>query len=465
MVGLIKEKQSTMYADWMKDTGYNLFQKKLNEMLKPSNYIKIVEHHILIKLMDILDKPITNFDETSSQMVNLNVSIQKLRLIVKKYVVPDNISTVITSITMKIDDYLTKGIDSYSASTVELADSFIDKIGKFFSKVKNLFTNNPFETTQEKLHVKRISLLNNQLALKYDEKIFKELIDRKMLDDVKFKESLINTLKVSSDNKYIFNIIITLIKSVFRCTNKIDYITMILERYQALPLSFMFINDVFNHISDVGTYKEVNDKPEYHQSFCEMLILLSSYLNISDNINSDSIHSIINVISKYLKPFSVDSGGATENMHGDYNKQLQLINCWINSNISLINSNTDVIKYIYYHLKAHLSTFDISDTYNTTMTIDSFEGYKNMNRRMIGLFDTLCYIFEKKAINTQVHTKDITNISNIEQNETESFIDAEDHSDNNLEDYRDSDDSSTVYKKATYNARKRMNNTLKKATE
>jgi hypothetical protein len=460
MIGLIKEKQSTMYADWMKDTGYNLFQKNLNEMLKTSNYIKIVEHHILIKLMAILAKPITNFDETSAKMVNLNTSIQQLSSIVKKYVVPDNIKTIINSITAKMDDYLANGIDSYSASTVEIADSFIDKVGNFWNKVKNLFTNNPFETTQEKIQLKRISLLNNKLSTKYDELIFKELIDRKMLNMDKFKESIVNTMKVSTETPYVTTIMIELLHSVCNITkNDIIYINAIIQCFQELPISCMFIDNNDN----VNDYINCIDKPKYHKSFCELLIVIDRYVSIKP------ITHIINMLAKYFKMTSVDINGKTEQTCPDFKKQLYLINYWIISHFTKINNAPKEVGYIYYITKSNINTYGITDCLDNKFLINSFTGFNNMNIRMNMLFKTLCEIFTEKNEEDIVDSK-ILLASPIKHNVElviDTFFDA-DENDNltdNLEEYNDSDDSSTVYKKATHNAKVRMNKTLQKADE
>lgn len=455
ITGLITNPESTMYCNWMESTGYYLFQQNLNEMLKMSNYIKIVEHHILINLMDILAKPITNFDETSSMMVELNLSIQQLASIVKKYIVPDNITTIIKSITMKLDDYLTKGIDTYTGSTVETADSFIDKISNFFSKIKNLFTSNPLEIAHEKLHAKRISLLNNQLALKYDEKIFKELVHRKLINMDYFKQSVANTLMVSQDSPYVTNIIIDLITSISNiCDNNSEYLNIILQRFQELPISNMFLE----HSSD---YIKCSDKPEYHKSFCDMITLIAKHINVYDEIG---ISHIINLLSKYFKPNHINTKGVAENMHADFKKQLNLVNYWITSHFTKINNAPKEVGYVYYVIKSHLHTY-VDAVFPISMIIKSFEGFNNMNNRMERLFKTLFKIYTKNmelevVIKSEPDVEIVNTDTVLTNYETSGdvFKDADDEMD---EQYRDTDDAPTVYKKATHNAQTRMRRTLK----
>jgi GTPase Era involved in 16S rRNA processing len=467
--GLIKEKQSTMYSDWMKDTGYNLFQNNLNDMLNTQNYIKIIEHHIMCKLMDILAKPITDFDIVSAEMVNINASIQQLTSVLDnkyKYKVSENIKTIIQSITLKIDDYLSKGIDSYSASTVEIADTFIDKIGKFFGKIKNLFNNNPFENTQEKLHQKRVSLLNLELAKKYNPNIFKELINRKLINMDKYKESIENTMKVSKDDPYITTIMIALLDSVNKITkNDTKYIIVIIERFHKLQLSNMFWEDE-NKECKYYDYLNGTDKPIYHASFIDLLTKVASLISNEEK----KIGIIIDLLDKYIKPTSTDDKGKVEMVFD--NRHLVLYNQWINTNMIKINK-TPKIGYIYYKIKGIMNSFQgIKYDYDIYQTL-SYDGYVNINNRMVMIYETLKEIFNNYTSSvpttpsspTQAHipsTDNLTVDSNV-ASVSDKFVDAEDHSDNTSEEYDVNDEPAVVYKKATHNAKVRMNKTLKKA--
>jgi GTPase SAR1 family protein len=468
--GLIKEKQSTMYSDWMKDTGYNLFQNNLNDMLNTQNYIKIIEHHIMCKLMDILAKPITDFDIVSAEMVNINASIQQLTSVLDnkyKYKVSENIKTIIQSITLKIDDYLSQGIDSYSASTVEIADTFIDKIGKFFGKIKNLFNNNPFENTQEKLHQKRVSLLNLELAKKYNPNIFKELINRKLINMDKYKESIENTMRVSKDDPYITTIMIALLDSVNKIT-KIDtkYSMVIFERFQKLQLSDMFWEDENRPLKFKDfDYLNGTDKPIYHTSFLDLLKYVASFtLFFSDE--DERLSFIIDLLVKYIKPTSTDAKGKVEQMNMYYVRHLVLYNEWINTNMIKINKNPK-IGYIYYILKGNINDFGININYDSLRTLP-YDGYVNVNNRMVMIYETLKEIFNNDTSSVPTTPPSpppppIPETVKLSVEVSDKFIDAEDHSDNTSEEYDANDEPAVVYKKATHNAKVRMNKTLKKA--
>jgi len=461
IVGLIKEKESTMYNDWMKDTGYHLFQTNLNDILQTGNYIKIVEHHILIKLLDIMSKPIKDFDKISDKMIKINNSIQQLSSVVKKYEIPDNITTIIKSITMKMNDYLDNGIDSYSASTVEIADTFISKISSLFGKIKSLFngSSNPFEGSEDKLRSKRISLLNLELAKKYNESIFKELVDRKMLALDKFKLSIENTMKVSSENPYVTTIMIDLIDSISRISDSFEYIETIIEQFNVLPLSNMFIDDINN--TNYMDYYEGLDKPIYHDLFLEFIKKVA-YI-ITDDTKKMNI--ILNLIHKYIKPNSTDKKGAVEKSKTYYDRQLIIYNEWINTNTMMINKDTK-LGYLYYKIKGYLHESNVQSMYTNHQTL-GYEGYANTNKRMNMLYKTLKEIFNDEKhmsipITTSIKTVKKDVVIDVSFNTPDTFVDAEDHNDSS-EDYGEEDDATTVYKKATHNAKVRMNKTLKKA--
>jgi hypothetical protein len=205
-------------------------------------------------------------------------------------------------------------------------------------------------------------------------------------------------------------------------------------------------------------YINCADKPKYHKSFCDLLLVIDNYINDKPKL----LTHIINMLAKYFKLSSVDNKGKTENSYPDFKKQLCLVNYWITSHFTKINNAPNEVGYIYYITKSNLNTSGITYCLNNAY-LTSFLGFNNMNRRMNKLFNTLCEIFTECT-----EPEKIAVVSDESQNPfvvNESFIDAEDHSDNNLEDYNDSDDPSTVYKKASNNAKVRMNKTLKKADE
>ena len=77
-------------------------------------------------------------------------------------------------------------------------------------------------------------------------------------------------------------------------------------------------------------------------------------------------------------------------------------------------------------------------------------------------YKTLKEIFANDTSST-IHTPPTIKLSDESKATTDMFVDAEDHFDNTSEEYDANDEPDVVYKKATHNAKVRMNKTLKKA--
>jgi hypothetical protein len=208
----------------------------------------------------------------------------------------------------------------------------------------------------------------------------------------------------------------------------------------------------------VNDYINCTDKPKYHKSFCNLLLVIENYVNDKPKL----LTHIINMLAKYFKLSSVDAKGKTEHACPNFKTQLYLINYWIISHFTKINNAPAEVGYIYYLTKINLNASGITD--NSNNTYNSFLGFKKMNSRMNMLFNTLCEIFTEN--NEEVDVVDSKTLLTTEL-VNEKFFDADENNNvnENTEEYNDSDDSSTVYKKATHNAKVRMNKTLQKADE
>ena len=172
--GLITNKQLKLEDGWMRATGYNLFCNSMNKIML--NYQQIILYHIeqdVDKILADTKKSNNNFDETTN---NLEIINQRFRNLIATYnnkckieeIIPQSIKIKLDEITQSMNAYLVAGINTYSGNTRENAESFISKIGKFFTKVSNLFKTNPLASSEEKLKLKRIELINNNLAEKYN---------------------------------------------------------------------------------------------------------------------------------------------------------------------------------------------------------------------------------------------------------------------------------------------------------
>lgn len=422
LTGLINDKKLSLPNNWMIDTGYYLFKTCLNKHLTSDKYKKIIYKHIEMELIKLKSKGITDFDLVSNKLEEINIRIGNLTKS-KKDIIPDYINTNLQHIMNMLDQYLIMGINSYSASTVEISNTFIGKIGNLFYKIKNIFLSNPLEKSEKQIKEKRILLLNNDLSIIYIEEIFRELYVNNQIDFNKYCKGIkttINLKKIDID---------ILLKSVSIITNnKIEYINFIINEF-------------------ISTYKY-----EDLSKFCNNILI-----KISNICNNN-----FEIMSKLIRcHFS-------ELQHED--SWIIYID-WIDNNSYNILNETDEIQYLYYIIRALLSDKNsYKKSYKESITLVSFKSYK---KDMDELFSILCKLIGKKdSIKEDLINKDSNKvikkiIKNTLVEEDSSSDDnfhevSNDNSENsgsensgseNSEDYNSNDDSDIVYKKAIKNVK------------
>ena len=443
--GLIKQKKSTLYDDWMKDTGYNMFKTSLSNI--NHNYSKMIEHHIIMELDSIFLINITDLDIITNNLVIINECLLKLSNIDKKYVKSEMVEDLINKITIKINNYINGGIDSYSDSTLEQADSFIIKIGKFADKIKNWFKgSNPFDETKTKLIDKRYLLLNNQLMTKYDENIFSELYKTSKLDITKFKSSIDATLVITDEEPYMPQIIIRLLKSIHKITNNNcdEYISIVLD---------MYFDNIINHRIHVMPitwdklyllYKLGNEFTEYYK-YIEQL-----FIEISKVTKNNAIY-IIKLLDIYTKDILLKNGNS-QNLNNSIYKY------WYNTHLYLF-SQIPEINYIYYHFGNKLvNSICIDDTPQFT----NMERFNNVYKRMDNVFNILVNIYSNNHLEVANDEPYLSVDEGLSENEENTHkTKKEDVYSDTTEDYSDNDDDTKVYEKASRNTSIRLNKTIK----
>jgi len=413
--GLIEDKKKKVPESWMKCTGYDLFQKHIAKII--NNYQQIILYHIeqdVNKILADTKQSNNNFDTTSD---NLEIINQRFRNLVATYdnkckvceIIPISIETKLNEITQLMNNYLVSGINTYTGNTRENAESFITKIQKFFTKVSNLFKSNPLATSEEKLKLKRIELINNNLAEKYNADDFTELYTTKNIDLTKYTQSIANTL---DKNLMTFD---KLLGSVKKITNSDE----------------KFINVIINKFT--SSYKA-------DTTFAEFLKNLE-LIAITTNNNSDVIWTVIECQFKNVST-----------------PLLQIYKDWIIFND--ISSQTDEVKFILHKIKNITRT----ETSNTTKLSE----FKNEMKKMQSLFMLIVKLIGKKSTDADNEFIDFNDkpeekksvdkksvIKNIDPNETE-FEDCTDTVNDDTEKSdtcNDSDEPNTVFKKTIRNAK------------
>jgi hypothetical protein len=209
------------------------------------------------------------------------------------------------------------------------------------------------------------------------------------------KEYITNKIKVSNENPYFTKNIVNFFNSVQKEKDLFNYIDI--------------INDYNYHFggknfidNDKEDYYNGLDKPEYHNSFLELLKKISSIM-IDDE---KKIRIIIRLLSKYILVYPY-------NEH--YPSQLIIYNQWVNSNMKLINNNYK-IGYIYHKIIAIINEPDyaIHHGYNHYQTL-TYDGYVNINKRMENLYKTLVEIFPDNYSNDSNISEENTTIKDTVQ--------------------------------------------------
>jgi predicted GTPase len=447
--GLIKQKQSTLYDDWMKDTGYNLFKSSLSDIT--SNYTKIVEYHITMELNNILSTNITNLDVITDSLEIINYRLLKLSQVNKKYNKSELIVEIINNIMVKINNYINNGIDGYSASTIEKADTFIDKISKFADKIKNWFSgSNPLAQSKDKLVNKRYLLLNDLLLNKYNEKIFDELYNNNKVDIEKFKNSIDITLNVSENEQCMPDIIIKLLKSICVITkNNNIYISIIMDAH----FNTIITKRTQYYEEKMSGYQLV-DNDKYYKSMEELIIL------VANTTNKDTKY-IFELLKIY---YYIDSEYKLIN--------IDIYKYWLDSHKSIFNCCRE-INYIYYIFDRELSKCINNNYYingnskyiklinnNKTSTDELIDCafFNNIYERMDNIFKILTDIYITSfALDAQTLCGKSKEPINKEPT-SEEYTSADEEM---SEDYSDNDDAKIVYEKASRNASIRLNKTIK----
>jgi hypothetical protein len=433
--GLLKKTQISLYDDWMNNTGYNMFIDNMNSIM--NKYSNIIYSHInndIIKL-HVIDssKDMKYFDTIYKNVKEINSRIEKA----KKYSnekIPDYLLNNLDIINKKINKYLIDGSESYTGSTIDIVNLFLQRIELYYFNIKNLFVSNPILTSKKVLEEKRIDLLCNKMLENFDYDIFVELLEKNKLTDEIFICSIKNTF----------------IKS---CKNFKNIIS-VLEKYDE-----KYLNIAIDGYIEFG----VNEKLS--------TICFQIYLEILLNYKSSNLYLIYKVINKFLGIICCD-----------HYKTILYIDFWIKLNYNEIKCSCNEIQIIFMKLNIfinyHIIKFDVFVIDDNSDFVE-IEKYNQIKDFMDCTFNILreTYNIEKNhefTKNTKILQSNIEYLQCINATENSTEITKEitkeidsDCSDfeNKYEVYSDSDNSDIVYKKAISNSSKRTKKIIKKGSK
>jgi len=426
--GLMTDKKSSTYSDFMKDIGYTLFQKNISNIA--NHYQEFITYHIeqdVDKICNNIKLKQINFDELSDNMGQINSRLKNLiQTTDNKCKVDEIISAQLKSklneITQQINNYIVSGINTYSANTIENAESFITKICKFYEKVKNMFKSNPLSSSEEKLKLKRIELLNNKLSESFNDDIFTELYTNKTLVLDRYVQCIANTL---DNGKLKFD---KLLEKVIKITsNDSNFVNVIINKFTA------------------------SYKPD--TTFKDFLLNLELIANSTKN----NLEIMLNIIFCQLQKQDV-------NLYQVYKN-------WIDLNNVNILQNSDEIKYIYFKIqnKLNLTGLYSGDFNFYKQNLNDFNNLYKLLNKLIGkkvVSDDYIIFDDNKSVKSNDNKSD-KKVMKKEVIETEDeFLDATENEQlteqEKSDGYNDSDDSDTVYRKTMRNAKVRTNRRVNK---
>jgi GTPase SAR1 family protein len=397
--GMLNDK--SVYGDWMKSTGYNCFQEYLNKIIV-DNYNGIIYYHINISLQKICKdlNQTTNIDEIIEKLEEINIRISNL-----KSEVPKEIIGNINIINEYCNNYLKNGVDTYTASSVKIADVFLNKIVKYYTLIAKWFKINPLIESYTVIENKKYKLLNDEFIQNYDYTIYKQLTDKKLITDEILRLSITNTL-TRDINK---------VNAIFNDLKNKHDITILIE-------SFLL------------TYTKMN--------FNDFIICVENILSIKDLLELE-LSYITKVYKLYYK---------TDNHYTNY---------WLNLNFSKINEYSKDIKYIYLEIYQHMCNSSYNLSNKQLMSLDELDEYYNNMDRLHSLLIKYLHntiqntthnnIYETKTkTKTIIKSKPISKIDIESESETENIF-KNCNEDDQTEQYYDSDNSDIIYEKATKN--------------
>jgi len=429
--GLLNSNSSSLYNDWMKDTGYNQFETNINNIITV-NYEIFILHHINIDILKILDlKDIDNITE------QINIIKDRINLLKIKDL-PEYIFTNLNKINDIIKTIL--NIDSSDCS-LSLIDTLLIKMDKYNNIIKGLFKKHQFVDTDEVLKTRREKLLINEFQIEYKYGIFLELFNKNLLTENIFINSIVT----------IFNQ-----KDVRILCDAMKKIKFISDEYLNILLESLYGNLV---------------KGEYKIVFIDFIKLFEEILNYKVN----DIKYINNFLLYYIKHLFLyeDIPKTFEYM---YYENLSICSFWLNLNMHNIKLNNTKIQLIFMNISTMFQrlisknienvSLNCSLEHITTIT-NTYEGINNRMDEIYFLIVSYLDTVTKKPIISIIPKIDsvVPDDSKVIKNtKVDTKVDTKVNGDDDeYEKHSESDSSDIVYKKATKNAAKRTIKIVKNA--
>lgn len=438
--GLLQKSKLSLFDDWMNDTGYSDFKKRLDEIIL--EYPSIVSYHINLDL----DKLIVN-NKSNFNYEELNKSVKNIvKRITRTHSLYNNTYNAI------FDKYLK---NTFNALNTLICSNMKNKILNL--KARKDLKNETIDLNIEKI---RISLQHTGAYFKILEKLDKIY----KCDEI---SDLIKSLTNKKNELLVFK---------FKNNNFNPEIFGELQEFNLIDIDFFTSSVISTLKHDISYFEKIYCFLNEDSQDSYIFALLDNYIDIFiDNEEKckiedfDNFCNSVNVITKNKKINLLKKAMFIEKfiVETDLSRYLEY---WITLNSqNIILSNQT--KYIYYYLSKLTCKNIQEDDEECNNEHNTFPNYDNFNE-MFEKLDTLFnvtikntrkdYSFLDKKINHKNSEKKMT----VSNNESESEIDESDNESCNsdltesTENYNDDDNSEIVYNKANENTKKRTKNII-----
>lgn len=483
--GLLQKSKLSLFDDWMNDTGYSDFKKKLDSII--GSYPDIISYHINADLMKIIDNNKINFDYTSlihgikgivkritrlatfiekgfDKIFNklLKLSFDNLNLLIS-----NNMKNKVLNIKARKDmkkETTNLNIEKVRSSLESTCDynKILEKVYKADS-ITNLIT----LLTNKKNELLMFKFKNNN----FNPEIFCELQEFNLIDINFFTTSVINTLKydISYFNK---------IYSFLNKDSQKSYVITLLNNYIDIFINSekkCDVNEFGNFINslDIITKNKKIDLAKTSMFVNKYLVEtgLSRYLEFWSSLNSDKIR--LSNETKYIYFYlskcaekNVIQNDVEENTivasEHEHERGDDIVNEGENTNVVENNSVND-------------DGYEVIDNNMMNESIPNFMNFEVLFKRMDSLFDTIIKNTKKddSFLEKKINHKNTEKIKLEKTNDSGYGSEGEDDDEDNnsvvsgmsdlsgkTEDYGDDDNSEVVYTKANKNTKKRTNNII-----
>lgn len=438
--GLLQKSKLSLFDDWMNDTGYSDFKKRLDEIIL--EYPSIVSYHINLDLDKLIvnNKSNFNYEELNKNVKNI------VKRITRTHSLYNNAYNAI------FDKYLK---NTFNALNTLICSNMKNKILNL--KARKDLKNETIDLNIEKV---RISLQHTGAYFKILEKLDKIY----KCDEI---SDLIKSLTNKKNELLVFK---------FKNNNFNPEIFGELQEFNLIDIDFFTSSVIGTLKHDISYFEKIYCFLNEDSQDSYIFALLDNYIDIFiDNEEKckiedfDNFCNSVNVITKNKKINLLKKAMFIEKfiVETDLSRYLEY---WITLNSQNIMSSNQT-KYIYYYLSKLTCKNIQEDDEECNNEHNTFPNYDNFNE-MFEKLDTLFnvtikntrkdYSFLDKKINHKNSEKKMT----VSNNESESEIDESDNESCNsdltesTENYNDDDNSEIVYNKANENTKKRTKNII-----